>query len=705
MMMADHLHRAREAADSLAGAIDRYREASEALRSAVMDETFAEGAGDYAQSIDPSALTARQKRRVRDYLGPAALATLTPDPEYARNGFSRDFVVETILREEADIGEARLGAVDLAQLLASEHDSEALARGVAQSVARIRIGAALLAPDGNHQFNLDQSFAALAVQSAASEGEPRRLANEALKRRAEQARIAGDAAHPAWKTLTAALAAAGLIDAAPAATGPDDAPGDDPGDGRDGAADPIEPSPGVAAGAPAALEEDHTMPDQSDDACCDRIVDALSRLQEGAGSAASGGAGTLSSSAFGAALEQQIYASIGLPNLASDTALSTGKAKLADKLTVGLDRAILRSRDGEITRFAFHPTRARALAPLDGSEAQGAQAVVAEAAANLKPAILHATHALKPEVCTCSEEEIEDVKRDIESGLDTLIRELRSGSGVYGLWALTLLARVARDAATLIGLYGIGAPPPDRFDAINRVLRAYALFDTPWPFEDTAAQLDRDVGFLDREANEQATTTIFEHLASLADLIADLIQRSQGATLVRLRAQIEAIPPAVADARSALSRAGVSEVDLKATFLDPRDEGGGPAIVRSIELNRLFDWIESAANAWRAELQEESLNIRDLRWVRDTLAVQHIALRGAPKDAPEALDPLKGSPLDADDLPTINPNRYALGLRQIAELARRIGEALALAKQLYAATSQTALTRRAVKPASIYAQD
>lgn len=446
------------------------------------------------------------------------------------------------------------------------------------------------------------------------------------------------------------------------------------------------------------------MPEQKDDACCDRIVDALSRLQEGPGTGV-GGAASPASSAFGAALEQQIYASIGLPNLTSDTALGTTPEKLADKLTMGLDRAIVRSRDGEITRFVFDPVRARSLAPLDGGEVHGAQAVVAEAAANLKPAILRATHALKPEVCTCSEEEIDDIKRDIESGLDALIRELRSGSGVYGLWALTLLARVARDEATLIGLYGIGAPRPDKLDVINRVLTAYALFDTPWPFEDEAAQLDRDVGFLDREANEQATTAIFEHLASLADLIADLIQRSQGATLARLRAHIEAIPPAVVDARAALSRAGVSEVDLKATFLDPRPDGEGPAIVRSIELSRLFDWIESSANAWRTELLDESLNIRDLRWIRDTLAVQHIALQGAPKDAPKVLEPLKGRPLGEDDLPTINANRYALGLRQIAELAQRLGDALALAKQLHGAIAQTALARRAVNPASIYAQD
>jgi hypothetical protein len=671
MADADAFRDAREAAERFAETIARYRAASEALRDAVAEEAFAELAAGFADTIDTTSLEAKQKARVRRYLGAEALATLTPDPEYALNGFNRAFFADTILREEGEIDESGLGAIDLAQLLAVEAEPETLARGAGDAVARIRAGAALLAPGGNHQFNLDQTFAALAVQSTDTEDEPRRLANEVLKRRAEQARIAREEAHPAWTALAAALAGAGLL-----GTVSDAAPADQP--------------PRAAAGMSRGLEEDPIMFDHSDDASADRIVDAISRLQEGAGSVGYGGAAVPSPN-FGAALEQQIYASIGLPTLTSETALSAGKAKLASKLTLGLDRAILRTQEGEITRFVFHPARARALAPLDGGETQGAQAVVAEAAANLKPAILRAVHTLKPEICTCSEEEIEEIKDDINATLDALVRELRAPTGVFGFWACTLVARVAREAATLIAMYGIGMPKPDCFDRLNRSLERYAQCANPWPFEDRTADLDRDVGFLHREANEQAATTIFEHLGSLIDLIGDLIGRSQGATLARLRAQIEAIPPAVADVRAALSRAGVSDVDLKATFVDGRRGEEGNAIVRSIELGRLFDWIENAANAWRAELLEESLNIRDLRWLRDTLAVQHEALLAVPREAP--------------GLPTINPNRYALGLRQIAELARRLGDALSLAKQLHDDVATSARGRRASSQAAIFAQE
>lgn len=663
---------AREAAERFAEAIARYRTASEALHEAVAEETFTEFASGFAETIDPASLKTKQKARVRRYLGAEALATLTPDPEYARNGFSPDFFAETIFREEGEIDEARLGAVDLAQLLAAETDPEMLARGAADAVARIRGGAALLAPGGNHQFNLDQTFAALAVQSADAAEKPRRLANEILKRRAEQARIAKEEAHPAWTALTAGLAEAGLLGTPSEAAGLADHP------------------PRAAAGTSTALEEDPIMFDHSDDASCDRIVDAISRLQEGTGGAGYGGAEAPPSN-FGEALEQQIYASIGLPSLTSETALSAGRAKLASKLTLGLDRAILRTQEGEVTRFVFHPARARALAPLDGGEAQGAQAVVAESAANLKPAILRAVHTLKPEICTCSEEEIIEIKGDIDTTLDALVRELRAPTGVFGFWASTLVARAAREVTTLIAMYGIGMPKPDCFDRLNRSLQRYAQCTNPWPFEERTADLDRDVGFLDREANEQAATTIFEHLGSLVDLIGDLMGRSQGATLARLRAQVDAIPPAVTDVRGALGRAGVSDVDLKATFVDGRKGEDGTAIVRSIELGRLFDWIETAANGWRAELLEESLNIRDVRWLRDTLAVQHEALLVVPREAP--------------GLPTINPNRYALGLRQIAELARRLGEALTLATQLYEAAAKSAQGRRASSHAVIFAQD
>jgi hypothetical protein len=240
-------------------------------------------------------------------------------------------------------------------------------------------------------------------------------------------------------------------------------------------------------------------------------------------------------------------------------------------------------------------------------------------------------------------------------------------------------------------MYGIGMPKPDCFDRLNRSLQLQAQGEVPWLFEDRTADLDRDVGFLSREANEQAVTTIFEHLGSLVDLIGDLIGRSQGARLARLRAHIEAIPPAVADVRSALSRAGISDVDLKATFVDGPSSDNGGGIVRSIELSRLFDWIESAANSWRAELLEESLNIRDLRWLRDTLAVQHKALLCVPQEAP--------------GLPAINPNRYALGLRQVAELARRLSDAFTLAQRLYDDAAKSAQGRRASSHATIFAQD
>lgn len=178
--MAGPFALAKEAAEAFAKAIDRYRAASDALGRALEEDEFAELQADFADPINPDALRDHQKRRVRNYLGTLALATLRPDPEYAQNGFSHDFIMETVLREETDIDEARLGAIDLAQLLGVDEDEATLAHGVGEAFARMLPGAALLAPDSNHQFNLDQSFAALAAQSAAFKGPARRRSSEAL---------------------------------------------------------------------------------------------------------------------------------------------------------------------------------------------------------------------------------------------------------------------------------------------------------------------------------------------------------------------------------------------------------------------------------------------------------------------------------------------------------------------------------------------
>jgi hypothetical protein len=85
----DAFREAREAAERFAEAIARYRGASEALRKAVADEALAELAAGLGETVDTTSLEARQKARVRRYLGAEALATGADQDLAARLGFTR----------------------------------------------------------------------------------------------------------------------------------------------------------------------------------------------------------------------------------------------------------------------------------------------------------------------------------------------------------------------------------------------------------------------------------------------------------------------------------------------------------------------------------------------------------------------------------------------------------------------------------------
>lgn len=420
------------------------------------------------------------------------------------------------------------------------------------------------------------------------------------------------------------------------------------------------------------------------------IVDAISRLQEGGsgGLGSSGSTGvTGESSDFGKLLDQQIYRTLGLPNLTSDTAMSTDPAKLVDKLVAGLDRTVLRVEDGESTSFVFSPAQALAVSPLDGGYAVGAQGVVAEAITAHKPTIIRYVTLLEPESCHCSEEEVDDIKEDIERSFDLLTAEARTSVGVFSEWALTLIGRIVTDVDALLDIYGIEHAKSDARCRLVRCLEQHIGFtDDTLSLED-GRTIDRDVGFLTREANDQAVEGIFEELLTITSLLQDLTQFNRGPILVRLRAVIDALPPSVVSARAALNLAGVGEIDRSAFFAaprpDPKFRGAGPGATDDgdpgitgnnvIDLARLLSWIEACANEWRSRLLDDNLNSRDLSWLQQTLAVQVKTLETViNEDCPVALP----------DFATVNKSRFALGVRQLREVERHLELALELVKTL-----------------------
>ena len=380
--------------------------------------------------------------------------------------------------------------------------------------------------------------------------------------------------------------------------------------------------------------------------------------------------GASGASDFNLAIDQQIYASIGVPSLSSDIGLATDRRELADKLFAGLDRTIVRKDTAYGASFTFNPAIAQMLVPVGGGVALGAQGVVADTVATLKPAVIRCIELLRPEVCHCSDEEVDDLKDDVGRGLDMIARESREATGIYRSWAATIIKRVISDVRTIVRIYGI------RVD-INRAAKNLVavrignieLFDED-PQHGEHPSTDRDVGYLSLEINDQAVRTIFEHIATIAHLIRDLEFMPRGPLTVRLRAVVEAIPPAVADARSALNLAGVGDSDRTAEFLPEVDDPFG------IELARLLDLTETTANEYRVRLLKADINKRDLGWFIQAFTTITTALQGVNV---EATGP-SGVSLRA---PTINRNRYALGARQLAEVHDHADTALGIARRLY----------------------
>lgn len=625
-------------AEGLARSIRTYLERSDTILRA-MEDDGADDSALSAQQLDPAAINENASQYVADKIDAVSLDELKAAAEEDAQQPFLTYYRETITAREKVEAIAAAEAIDRIVLTIKEEPNQAL---VAQTVedrwrAVDEACSNVFDPEGAHQQAKIGAFAALVLKAYADPDTLKldRVFDEVKSQRRYLTRYV----LPAWQRASVA--------------------------GRNPRS--MMPNPPPPSTRPPPIT--------NDDQCCDRIVDAISRLQEGGG----GGLGSTGSTGyatgsgdFGKALDQQIYSTIGLPSLISDTALSTDKSKLVDKLVAGLDRAVLKVEEGDATRFVFNPTQARAVAPLDGGQALGAQGVVAESITSLKPTILRYVDLLRPEVCECSEEEIDDIKQDIERSLDLLAAETRTSVGVFSEWAMTLIGRIVSDVVALVDLYGIRAAPPVAFDRLCELLRKQIGFSTDFAVGREGRTVDRDVGFLTREANDQAIGAIFEHLLSITELLDDLKDLNKGPVLVRLRAVIDAVPPSVASARSALNLAGVGEVDRTAFFTTIN--GSGITGTDVIDLARLLTWIETCANDWRSRLLEEDLNRRDLSWLEETLAVQSRALTSVVSEG--------GAKIINPDFATINDNRFALGVRQIREVARHLDLALQLVGDL-----------------------
>ena len=294
---------------------------------------------------------------------------------------------------------------------------------------------------------------------------------------------------------------------------------------------------------------------------------------------------------------------------------------------------------------------------------------MADTVATLRPAVIRCIEMLRPESCHCSSEEIDDLKHDVGRGLDMIARESREATGIYRSWAATIIKRVISDVRTIVRICGI------RVD-VNRAAKNLVavrigniqIFEEDPSFREHA-NIDRDVGYLSLEINDQAVRTIFEHIATIAHLIRDLEFMPGGPLTVRLRAvstrsRRRSRTPLGAEP----SRRGNS--DRSAEFLPDVDDPFG------IELARLLDLTEATANEYRVRLLKADINKRDLGWFIQAFVTIGTALEGVNVEA-------TGQSGVSLRLPTINRNRYALGTRQLAEVHDHVNTALGIARRLY----------------------
>lgn len=409
------------------------------------------------------------------------------------------------------------------------------------------------------------------------------------------------------------------------------------------------------------LKGDGNMPHDSDkDLALDGIVDAISRLQ---GQGGPGGFGSDSYgnvySAFGAAIDQKIQLTLGIPSLSSDSALGMDRNDLTSKLLDGLDRTVATSEYGGVSHYSFNPLLARG--GLIGVEdfALGAQAVAAETIRNLKPVFMTNVHKLVPETVIGDQDEADDLRIAIEDGLEKLATEAGSEMGVYSVWAAEIINTIFCDLMALADMYDIREPrrharqPYKRFDyaamkfSDNLDQNVTTILDMV-SFNPAKQRVlaDPDIGILTAESNDRALFAMLSKLMLMGNLA--LGHTELGPLLGRVRVLNNTLASSVISARSALAAAGISESDQAVTY------NTGEA--SSIDLRRLLAWIETESLTARPILLRMDLNPSDLRRLLSARATQAKAV----------------GDIMAANFPTVNNNRYAHGRRQLAEVQQHL---------------------------------
>ncbi|MCG6904395.1 MAG: hypothetical protein LJE68_17125 [Rhodobacter sp.] len=483
----------------------------------------------------------------------------------------------------------------------------------------------------------------------------------------------------------------------------DTAPADPDGDGdggrhSDGVRDRIPGGSGggSSGGDNANNQGDGTMTNGNN---IDGIIDAISRLQGAGGSG--GGTGTAANAinAFSNDLDQTINLTLGMPSLSSDAARALSSDALVDKLFEGLDRTVADSEISGVTTYEVNPLRARGAAHEGQGLALGAQAVSAATIRNLKEPIMANVYKLVAETTYGEQDEAEDLRIAISSGLDQLIAEANADVGIYQNWAQEIILQIGIDLFRLASQYGLldlHSLPADMHGLLWGFLfadEADGILTLPELYEKVLYKpaIDRilrdpDIGILTAESNDKAFSAIVHELVTIARLIPPQVEL--GPLVGRIRALNDALPASVISARNALAVAGISEADQAVAFSKmvlPGDKVGETRlrsdfgaqrvdwlstayVAGGISLRRLLAWIEAESLTSRTAYLREDLNQRDIQRLIAPRVRQSEAL----------------NEIIARNFPMVNTNDYAIGRRHLIEVREHLEDLVGLMRVLVA---------------------
>lgn len=385
------------------------------------------------------------------------------------------------------------------------------------------------------------------------------------------------------------------------------------------------------------------------------IVDALSRLQETlTPNTAVNGHGAIATSGFDKSLDDLQYSILGIPGLGSDTAHAMSRESLADSLIAGLNQTIETNMVDGHRRFTFNPIKQKYVTS-HSLGAYGAIAVVSDEVSTLAQRFSKLIVELQPVDCVCKPQDQTAICRELDDAFADLTHDASQPTGIAPLRFVAIRDRITALTQEYFDLIGLHIQVDDH----KRNLTV------------TQATSKSDVGILAMDRNMGLVRALFSILDRLNHLLGDAGDKAEGRIFARVVQTIDAIIPAVKDARSALIKAGITSQDQKATFAGNTHNGH--------DISQTLDWIERDAEKWRIKLRSPQFSKRDLAWVCTVVEQQRAMI-----DAfvhPDDTGMMRLS---------ITGNRYALGVRQLRELSGLLDQAQKGARALASDTHSAA---------------